>query len=741
MKIKRGHPYPLGATYDGKGVNFALYSEHAEGVELCLFDEELNETQIPLRNRTAFVWHVYVDGIKPGQFYGYRVHGQYRPELGLRFNPRVLLMDPYAKALSGTENHEEGLFAYNNFSPNKDLDVSVDYASGTPFSIVMEDNFDWSGDVKPRYPFNRCVIYEAHVKGISKLHPEVPEELRGTYAGLASDPIIAHLKKLGVTTIELLPVHQHIDDPFLYEKGLKNYWGYSTLSYFVPEIRYSSDKSIGGPVREFKEMVKKLHQEGFEVILDVVYNHTCEGNHQGPTMCYKGIDNINYYRLQPDNKRFYKDYTGTGNTINVVCPQTLQLIMDSLRYWVNEMHVDGFRFDLCSTLAREMHYWNQLSSFFTIIHQDPVISQVKLIAEPWDVGEGGYQVGNFPVLWAEWNAKFRDIMRSFWKGDGGTVGEMGYRLTGSSDLYELDGRKPYLSVNFITAHDGFTLRDLVSYNEKHNHNNMEGNRDGHSDNRSWNHGVEGETDDAYINELRARQMRNLMSTLLFSQGTPMICGGDELMRTQRGNNNAYCQDNEISWYDWNLSEEAKAMIDFTSEVINIRREHPALHRRKFFQGRMIRGSNIRDIIWFRPDGQEMSDEDWNNPHGKALAMFLSGTGIDDIDEEGDQIKDDNLMLILNSSSHDIEFVLPQCNADWECLVDTVSPKKSEEIVYSGGKTMVKSRSLKLFKCNHRFLERMTKINHLVQQIKESQEEQNKESQEEQVKEPQENQNS
>ncbi len=529
------------------------------------------------------------------------------------------------------------------------------------------------------------------------LHPDVPQHLRGTYAGMASDPIIHYLKELGITTIELLPVHQHIDDPFLHEKGLKNYWGYSTLSFFAPEIRYSHDKSPGGPVREFKEMVKRLHRAGLEVIIDVVYNHTCEGNHHGPSMSFKGIDNPTYYRLAKDNPRFYKDYTGTGNTINVVHPQTLQLIMDSLRYWVSEMHIDGFRFDLCSTLAREMHYWNQLSSFFTIIHQDPIISQVKLIAEPWDVGEGGYQVGNFPVLWAEWNGKYRDVMRSFWKGDGGYAGEVGYRITGSSDLYESDGRRPYMSINFITAHDGFTLRDSVSYNDKHNFNNLENNRDGHHDNRSWNHGHEGETRDPQICRLRSRQMRNLLATLLFSQGTPMLCGGDEIRRTQRGNNNAYCQDNEISWYDWQLDSESREMLEFTRKVIRIRKEHPALHRTKFFQGRQIRGSNVRDIIWFRPDGGEMDDEDWASPNTRGMAIFLSGTGIDDVDENGVPIHDDNLLLMLNASARDADFFLPRFEATWELLVDTAAPQHCET-VHSGARTTMQARSLKLFRC-------------------------------------------
>lgn len=697
MKVRPGKPYPLGATYDGKGVNFTLFSEHAEGVDLCLFDQEKNEIRIPLRHRTAFVWHIYIADLKPGQFYAYRVYGPYQPEKGLRFNPRVLLMDPYARALSGVESHQAGIHAYDVRNPNKDLEVGNFYSSGTPLSVVTDDDFDWEGDTHPRHPFHRSVLYEVHVKGVSQLHPEVPEELRGTYAGLASEPMIRYFKDLGITTLELLPVHQHIDDPFLVDKGLTNYWGYSTLSFFAPEIRYSSDKTPCGAVREFKEMVKKLHAAGLEVILDVVYNHTCEGNHEGPTMSYKGIDNISYYRLERDNKRFYKDYTGTGNTINVVSPQILQMIMDSLRYWVTEMHVDGFRFDLCSTLAREMHYWNQLSSFFTIIHQDPIISQVKLIAEPWDVGEGGYQVGNFPVLWAEWNAKYRDAMRSFWKGDGGCAGEMGYRLTGSSDLYENDGRKPYMSINFITAHDGFTMRDLVSYNQKHNLNNLEDNRDGTNDNRSWNHGEEGETKNSKLKDLRNRQMRNLMATLLFSQGTPMICGGDEIRRTQNGNNNAYCQDNEISWLNWELDEDDKTMLDFTKKVIKIRKEHPVLHRTKFFQGRKIRGSNVRDIIWYRPDGQEMDDGYWNSHNTRVLGMFLAGSGVDDVDENGVPLQDDNLLLVLNASSEDVDFVLPKFEASWELELDTYRCCKKEK-KEAGDTTVLRSRSLKLFKC-------------------------------------------
>lgn len=697
MRIKPGKPFPLGATLDASGVNFSLFSENAEGVELCLFDDELNETRFTLRHRTAFVWHIYIEGIKPGQKYAYRVQGQYQPERGLRFNPRVLLLDPYAKALNSVENHDLGLFAYDLTSPEKDLAVNLNQATGTPLGIVIDDDFDWGDDKLPRHPFHRSIIYEVHVKGMSMLHPDVPEEIRGTYAGMVSEPIIDHLKKLGITALELLPVHQHIDDPFLVEKGLTNYWGYSTLSFFAPEIRYSSDKSPGGPVKEFKTMVKKLHAAGIEVILDVVYNHTCEGNHYGPTMSFKGIDNLAYYRQVEGQPRYYKDYTGTGNTINVVHPQTLQLIMDSLRYWVTEMHVDGFRFDLASTLAREMHHWNQLSSFFTIIHQDPVISQVKLIAEPWDVGEGGYQVGNFPVLWAEWNGKYRDAMRSFWKGDGGYTAELGYRLTGSSDLYQNDGRKPYMSVNFITAHDGFTLHDSVCYNERHNLANLEGNRDGHHDNRSWNFGVEGETDDPHINKLRARQMRNLIATLILSQGTPMICGGDEIRRTQKGNNNAYCQDNEISWLDWDLDEEDQEMLEFVRKVIGIRRSHPALHRTKFFQGRKIIGSNIRDIVWYRPDGVEMDDEDWHSPNTRGITMFLSGTGIDDVDENGVPLHDSNLLLMFNAAAKDVEFVIPRMDAKWDLRLDTAE-LKHEETATKERRTLLKARSLKLFSC-------------------------------------------
>ena len=696
MRVKPGKPYPLGANWDGKGVNFALYSENATAVELCLFDEKLKETRIGLRQRTAFVWHIYIEGIKPGQKYGYRVHGPYEPKYGLRFNPRVVLLDPYARALSGIENHEAGILAYDDSHPDKDLVINPQPALGSPLGVVVDEHFDWDNVKKPDHPFHKSVIYEAHVKGLTMTHPEIPDEIRGTYAAIASEPIISYLKDLGITTLELLPVHQHIDDPFLVEKGLTNYWGYSTLSFFSPEIRYSADKRPGMAVLEFKQMVKTLHEADIEVIIDVVYNHTGEGNNNGPTLSFKGIDNPTYYRLSHENPRYYNDYTGTGNTLNVCHPQTLQLIMDSLRYWAEEMQVDGFRFDLASTLAREMHSWNQLSSFFTIIHQDPVISQVKLIAEPWDVGEGGYQVGNFPVRWAEWNGKYRDSIRSFWKGDGGYTGELGYRITGSSDLYEDDGRRPYASINFITAHDGFTLNDLVSYNHKHNEGNLEDNRDGEHENRSWNFGVEGPTNDPNIIEMRKRQQRNFIATLFFSQGTPMICGGDEISRTQGGNNNAYCQDNEISWLNWNLSDEQKEMLDFTRKVINLRHKHPALHRTKFFKGRKIRGTNIRDLIWFRPDGHEMDDEDWANPQTRGMGVFLSGKGMDDVDENGIPIHDDNLMLLLNASGQNVDFFMPNFGVDWEIILDTNDPNNSS-IAKFGASTPLKARSLKLLR--------------------------------------------
>jgi glycogen operon protein len=566
--------------------------------------------------------------------------------------------------------------------------------------VVIDPAFDWAGDRAPNTALHQSVIYETHAKGLTMLHPDVPEDLRGTYAGLAHPAMTGYLKELGITAVELMPVHAHLDDSFLLDKGLTNYWGYSTLNFFAPELRYSAAFKRGdaaGAVREFKEMVKALHAAGLEVILDVVYNHTAEGNHMGPTLSFKGIDNPTYYRLVPDSPRHYFDYTGTGNTLNGRHPQTLQLIMDSLRYWVLEMHVDGFRFDLASTLARGLHEVDQLSGFFTIIHQDPVISQVKLIAEPWDVGEGGYQVGNFPVKWAEWNGIYRDSIRAFWKGEGGLASDLGYRLTGSSDLYKDDGRKPSASINFITAHDGFTLRDTVSYNDKHNEANQEGNNDGHNDNRSWNCGVEGPSDDPAVTGLRARQQRNFLATLLLSQGTPMLLGGDEFGNSQQGNNNAYCQDNEISWYDWKGMD--AGLLAFTRRLIQIRREHPALHRQKFFSGRPIRGTDVRDVMWFRHDGEEMTDEDWQNPHTQSLAMFLAGNGLKETDREGRPLQDDHLLLMLSSSHEDLEFTLPPLEdcEEWELLIDT-NDDAAQERHGCGEKTKLQARSLKLYRC-------------------------------------------
>jgi glycogen operon protein len=700
IAVHRGEPYPLGATWDGEGVNFALYSENATRVELCLFDAEGLETKVPLREQTAFIWHGYLPGIRPGQRYGYRVHGPYEPDQGLRFNPKVVLLDPYARALDGLENFDKGVFAYEVGGEREDHAPVQDDQRGVPLGVVVDNGFDWGGDRSPNVPLHESVIYEAHVKGLTMRHPDVPEQLRGTYAGLAHPAMIDYLKQLGITAIELMPVHVHLDDPFLLDKGLTNYWGYSTLNFFAPELRYSAAARRGdavGAVREFKEMVKALHAAGLEVILDVVYNHTSEGNHMGPTLSFKGIDNPTYYRLVPDDQRFYFDYTGTGNTLNMRHPQTLQLVMDSLRYWVLEMHVDGFRFDLASTLARGLHEVDQLSGFFTIIHQDPVLNRVKLIAEPWDVGEGGYQVGNFPVKWAEWNGVYRDSIRGFWKGEGGLASDLGYRLTGSSDLYKDDGRKPSASINFITAHDGFTLRDTVSYNDKHNEANKENNQDGHNDNRSWNCGAEGPTDDEGVNALRARQMRNFLATLLLSQGTPMLLGGDEFGRTQEGNNNAYCQDNAISWYDWSRVD--GGLLAFTQRLIRIRKNHPALHRQKFFSGRPIRGTDIQDVMWFRHDGEAMSDEDWQNPHTQSLAMFLAGNGLKETDREGRPLQDDHLLMMISASHEDLEFTLPRfpgCS-HWELLVDTSNDEAGEQHA-AGEKTLLPARSLKLFRC-------------------------------------------
>jgi glycogen operon protein len=690
MRILPGLPDPLGASWDGSGVNFAVYSEHATGVILCLAgDRKGHETRVALRERTGFVWHGYIPGIEPGQIYGYRVRGPWRPKRGLRFNRNVMLLDPYARAIDAGEDWEAGVFAhdYENVDDLRRRDID---ARGAPRAVVVDPSFDWGDDKAPRIPFHKSVFYEVHVRGATIRHPEVPADLRGTFLGLATDPMLRHFQDLGVTAVELLPIHGFVDDKFLVDKGLKNYWGYSSIAFFAPHPRY-------GSLRDLKEMVKRFHSAGIEVILDVVYNHTAEGNHLGPTFAFKGIDNPTYYRLVGNAPRYYFDYTGTGNSLNVRHPQTLQLIMDSLRYWITEVHIDGFRFDLAATLARSLHEVDQLSSFFTIIHQDPVISSVKLIAEPWDVGAGGYQVGNFPAGWAEWNGKYRDSIRAFWRGLGRNTGELGYRLTGSSDLYASNGRAPFASVNFVTAHDGFTLADLVSYDHKHNEANLEDNRDGANDNQSWNCGVEGPTDDPAILKLRARQVRNMLATLLLSQGTPMICGGDEFGRTQRGNNNAYCQDNEISWFDWKLGPEQKALFAFTKKLVALRRVHPAFHRSKFFRGRRIRGTGVHDIMWYRHDGKEMSDVDWNNPHTASLGLFLAGRGIHEVDEEGHRILDDDFFLILNGSDVTLSFVLPRATgeAPWRLLVDT-NDDDGEEVVRHGGRTKMIARSLKLF---------------------------------------------
>jgi isoamylase len=674
-----GKPYPLGATWDGRGVNFALFSESATQVELCLFASDAPDAScetIRLTEVVGHVWHAYVPGVLPGQLYGYRVDGPFEPEKGLRFNRNKLLIDPYARALSSKVNWDAPVFAYQMGAEEADLTFDErDDAWGVPKGIVIDPRFDWRGDHHPRTPWHQSIIYETHVKGLTARHPEVPKPLRGTYAGLATRPMIEYFKLLGITAVELLPVHAFLDDKMLLDRGLRNYWGYNTINFFAPDARYAHSSRPGGQVREFKEMVRALHRADIEVILDVVYNHTAEGSELGPTLSFRGIDNTAYYRLVQDNERYYMDYTGTGNTPNTRHPQVLKLIMDSLRYWVQEMHVDGFRFDLAAALVRGLYEVDHLSAFFDIIHQDPVLSSVKLIAEPWDVGEGGYQVGNFPVLWAEWNGKYRDDVRRFWRGDDGVVGEFGYRLTGSSDLYESSGRRPYSSVNFVTAHDGFTLNDLVSYNEKHNEANGEDNRDGANDNNSWNCGAEGPTNDPEIGLLRERQKRNLLATLFVSQGVPMLLGGDEIGRTQHGNNNAYCQDNEVSWYNWNLDEHAQSLLSFTAQLSALRRQHPALHRRKFFQGRRLRGSDVKDITWLRPDGQEMTDEEWQASYIHTLGIRLAGDAIPEVNEIGRPVTDDTLMILLNAHSEAVPFVLPPGDGDphagkWKVLADT-----------------------------------------------------------------------
>jgi len=674
IEIYPGKPYPLGATWDGEGVNFALFADNAAGVELYLFNkkgdgEEAQKIQI--KERTHQVWHVYIPGAKPGQLYGYRVSGPYEPENGHRFNPNKLLMDPYAKSIAGSIEWHDALFAYEIGHEDEDLSYSgLDSAPYIPKSVVIDPNFDWEGDQPLRTPYHQSIIYETHVRGFTILNPLIPEDIRGTYAALAHPVTIKYLKDLGITAIELMPVHQYVNDRGLLEKGLTNYWGYNTIGFFAPEVKYSGSGVLGEQVSEFKEMVKAMHKAGIEVILDVVYNHTAEGNQLGPTLSFKGIDNASYYRLTDDNKRYYMDYTGTGNTLNAMLPNVLRYIMDSLRYWITEMHVDGFRFDLAATLARELHEVNRLSAFFDIIHQDPVISQVKLIAEPWDIGEGGYQVGKFPPGWAEWNGKYRDCIRDYWTGADSMLAEFGQRITGSPDLYQDDYRKPTASINFITAHDGFTLNDLVSYNEKHNDANGEDNNDGESNNRSWNCGVEGPTNDAGILALRARQKRNLLATLFLSQGVPMLVAGDEFGRTQQGNNNAYCQDNEISWLDW--EQQDKDLLAFTQKLIQLRKDHPVFRRRKWFQGLPIKGKELEDIAWFLPEGDEMTDENWNHDFAKSLAVFLNGHGLHHLGPKGEAIVDDNFYLVFNAHTEPLDYIVPEKlrRKPWRKVLDT-----------------------------------------------------------------------
>jgi isoamylase len=666
-----GHPYPLGSTWDGEGVNFALYSEHAEKVELCLFDVSGKREilRIPLPEQTDMVWHGYLPEVRPGQLYGYRVFGPYAPDEGHRFNHQKLLLDPYGKQIQGTIRWSDSQFGYRVGHKQEDLSFDRrDDAAGMPRNRVIDSAFTWGSDAPPRIPWHETLIYELHVKGFTMCHPDVPAQLRGTYAGLATAPVIEYLTRLGVTSVELMPVHSFVDDRRLVERDLRNYWGYNSIGFLALEPRYMATHSIN----EFKTMVKTLHSSGLEVILDVVYNHTAEGNHLGPTLSLKGIDNSTYYRLMPDNPRYYRDYTGTGNTLNMRHPRVLQLIMDSLRYWVLEMHVDGFRFDLAATLARELHEVDRLGAFLDIIHQDPVLSQVKLIAEPWDLGEGGYQVGNFPVGWAEWNDRYRDTVRSYWKGDGGLLGDLAFRITGSSDLYAHSGRRPYASVNFVTAHDGFTLQDLVSYNQKHNEANGEDNRDGNNDNRSWNCGVEGPTEDPNIQALRAKQKRNLLATLLLSQGVPMMYAGDAIGHTQMGNNNAYCQDNPISWLNWNLQPQDRDLLAFVQRMINLRKRHPVFRRRRFFQGRPIKGANVKDVLWLNSSGNEMSEEEWRDPSLHCLGMFLSGQGLDETDERGRKLGDENFLVLLNAHHEDVGFVLPAFSAGirWTAWMDT-----------------------------------------------------------------------
>jgi glycogen operon protein len=706
-RVRPGRPFPLGATFDGQGTNFALFSEHAERVSVCLFDERGQETRAPLVERHANVWHGHLAGIGPGQRYGYRVYGPYAPREGHRFNVNKLLVDPYARAFQGKADYGHSLFGFIRSEGDgaEERPDPRDSAPGVPKCLVMDDRFDWGDDRPPQVAWHRTVLYELHVKGFTMLHPEVPSALRGTYAGLASPAVIAHLVSLGVTSVELMPVHESMDESSVSRRGFTNYWGYSTLGYFAPDQRFSSELSgpPGGQVREFKAMVKALHAAGLEVVLDVVYNHTCEGDQTGPTVSFRGIDNRAYYRLRRGDPASYEDFTGCGNTLNMLHPEALKLVMDSLRYWATEMHVDGFRFDLAPSLAREVEGVDGLSAFFNIIHQDPILSRVKLIAEPWDLGAGGYQVGNFPILWAEWNGRFRDTVRRTWLRSPPPLADLGYRLTGSSDLYEDDGRHPSASINFVTAHDGFTLRDLVSYANKHNEANGEENRDGTDDNASTNSGVEGETEDTEVLELRARQTRNLLCTLLLSQGVPMLSGGDEIGRTQHGNNNAYCQDNELSWVDWRLTGHEKEIFSFTRALLALRSMHPAFERRYFFRGARAAGATLKDITWLREDGEEMTAADWADPTRTTLTMLIAGDGVDALDDDGRELTDDSFLLIAHTGEEPVDFRvpwLPHRPPEWQVVIDTVSAEvpPARRPVQAGALLPVHAQSVVVLLC-------------------------------------------
>ncbi len=702
MRVWPGKPYPLGATWDGKGTNFALFTEDATDVELQLYqrkDSTKPSDRIYLKERTGYVWHAYLPDVLPGQLYAFSVDGDYDPQKGFRFNHHKSLIDPYTKAISGTVEWNDSLFAYPIGDPAQDL--AVDHRNSGQFipkCIVIDNSFDWGNDQQLRIPWNETIIYELQVKGFTKTLPEVEESKRGTYSGLASPPVIRYLKELGITAVELMPIHQHVDDKILVDRGLRNYWGYNTIGFFAPDCRYSSSGVLGEQVTEFKEMVKTLHRAGIEVILDVVYNHTAEGNHLGPTLSFRGIDNMTYYRVALDDPRYYVDFTGTGNSLNMRHPACIQLIMNSLRYWVQEMHVDGFRFDLASALARELYDVDRLSSFFEVIEQDPIISQVKLIAEPWDLGSGGYQVGNFPPLWAEWNGKYRDTIRRFWRGDESQVGELAFRLTGSSDLYGTSGRNPNASINFVTCHDGFTLHDLVSYNHKHNEANFQDNKDGSDENYSWNCGQEGTTNDQKINSLRERQKRNFIATLMLSQGVPMILAGDEIGRTQKGNNNAYCQDNETSWINWDLNEDSKRLLEFTKKLIHLRKEHPVLRRKKFFQGRKLFGP-LKDIMWLQSNGNEMTEEIWRNARIHSIGIVLSGNAIDEFNERGERIADDTFLLLINAGPTSIPFTVPSVGEVWEQQISTSDTSSGPSLLeVKGGQVFnLEGRSITFFR--------------------------------------------